>query len=228
MAPPAGQCGACRPSWRPGRARCEGAGRLTSLSSILDRTSTMPEEMRRAARPHRGPRPRAAGGARPLAGGARRAQRGQPLDDLAGGARRGEPDGRGAGEARGRSGGHARLAVRRRPPSRPRRWPAATSSPSGSIPASGYERRNVSPAATPDGLRLVDVRFPAGARVAFETGPREPRVHQLVWVLEGSMTVAVGDDRHEPGGGRLPGDATSTARSCSPTRRRRRRATRSS
>ncbi len=64
-------------------------------------------------------------------------------------------------------------------------------------PASGYERRNVSPAATPDGLRLVDVRFPAGARVAFETGPREPRVHQLVWVLEGSMTVAVGDDRHD-------------------------------
>ena len=64
-------------------------------------------------------------------------------------------------------------------------------------PASGYERRNVSPAATPDGLRLVDVRFPAGARVAFETGPREPRAHQLVWVLEGSMTVAVGDERHD-------------------------------
>ena len=64
-------------------------------------------------------------------------------------------------------------------------------------PGSGYERRNVSPAATPDGLRLVDVSFPAGARVAFDTGPREPRVHQLVWLLEGSMTVAVGDERHE-------------------------------
>jgi transcriptional regulator with XRE-family HTH domain len=63
-------------------------------------------------------------------------------------------------------------------------------------PASGYERRNVSPATTPDGLRLVEVSFPAGARVAFDTGPREPRVHQLVWLLEGSMTVAVGGERH--------------------------------
>jgi quercetin dioxygenase-like cupin family protein len=63
-------------------------------------------------------------------------------------------------------------------------------------PASGYERRNVSPAMAPDGLRLVEVSFPAGARVAFDTGPREPRVHHLVWVLEGSMTVAVGGERH--------------------------------
>jgi len=62
-------------------------------------------------------------------------------------------------------------------------------------PQSGYERRNVSPAAAPS-VRLVDVQFPAGARVAFETGPRAQRIGQLVWVLEGAIDVTVGSAVH--------------------------------
>jgi transcriptional regulator with XRE-family HTH domain len=64
-------------------------------------------------------------------------------------------------------------------------------------PASGYVRRNVSPGGFPSPIRIVEVEFPRGARVAFDTGARDPRVHQQVWVLEGSIDVTVGEDRHE-------------------------------
>jgi transcriptional regulator with XRE-family HTH domain len=63
-------------------------------------------------------------------------------------------------------------------------------------PASGYVRRNVSPPGVPQPMHIVEVQFPAGARVAFETGARDPRVHQQVWVLEGAIDVTVGAERH--------------------------------
>jgi|SRR6185436_15488712 len=63
-------------------------------------------------------------------------------------------------------------------------------------PASGYVRRNVSPPGMPQPMQIVDVLFPPGARVAFETGGRDTRVHQQVWVLEGAIDVTVGADKH--------------------------------
>jgi transcriptional regulator with XRE-family HTH domain len=66
-------------------------------------------------------------------------------------------------------------------------------------PGSGYVRRNVSPPGAPQPMRIVDVRFPAGARVAFDNAARdatEAPLHQQVWVLQGSMDVTVGDERH--------------------------------
>jgi transcriptional regulator with XRE-family HTH domain len=63
-------------------------------------------------------------------------------------------------------------------------------------PASGYVRRNVSPAGIPQPLRIVEIRFPPGARVAFENGGRDVRVHQQVWVLDGAIDVTVGTERH--------------------------------
>jgi transcriptional regulator with XRE-family HTH domain len=63
-------------------------------------------------------------------------------------------------------------------------------------PLSGYVRRNVSPAGVPQPMQLVEVRFPAGARVAFETGAREARIHQQVWVLEGAIDVTLGKQQH--------------------------------
>ncbi len=59
-------------------------------------------------------------------------------------------------------------------------------------PASGYVRRNLSPAVY-SSLQLVDVHFPAGERVTYETGARNTDVHQQVWVIEGAMEVTVGD-----------------------------------
>lgn len=63
-------------------------------------------------------------------------------------------------------------------------------------PASGYVRRNVSPAGVPQPMQIVEVHFPAGRRVAFEPAGRKARVHQQIWVLEGAIDITVGDDRH--------------------------------
>ncbi len=60
-------------------------------------------------------------------------------------------------------------------------------------PASGYLRRNVSPA-LPSPIQLVDVRFPPGRRVAYEHVVRASEVHQQVWMIEGTMEVGVGPD----------------------------------
>ena len=72
--------------------------------------------------------------------------------------------------------------------------------PVWSDPASGYLRRNVSPpGASP--LQLVDVVFPAGQRVAFETSERDAEIHQLIWMIDGAMEIAHGDEhwRLSPG-----------------------------
>lgn len=59
-------------------------------------------------------------------------------------------------------------------------------------PGSGYIRRNVSPPLRSP-LQLVDVRFPAGQRVAYEAAPRDDEVHQQVWMIDGAMTLTVGE-----------------------------------
>jgi transcriptional regulator with XRE-family HTH domain len=64
-------------------------------------------------------------------------------------------------------------------------------------PHSGYVRRNVSPAGMGSPLQIVEVQFPPKARVAYETGPREPVVHQQIWVLEGRIEVTVGTTLHK-------------------------------
>ena len=63
-------------------------------------------------------------------------------------------------------------------------------------PASGYLRRNVSPSGVLQPMQIVEVRFPPGGRVAFETGGRDLHVHQQVWVLEGAIDVTVGTESH--------------------------------
>ncbi len=86
--------------------------------------------------------------------------------------------------------------------------PAQPTSPSGPVarrqdqplwqdPGSGYQRRNVSPPQVPQPMQIVEVNFPAGARVAFETGTRQPVVHQQVWLLEGRLHVTVGEALHK-------------------------------
>jgi transcriptional regulator with XRE-family HTH domain len=63
-------------------------------------------------------------------------------------------------------------------------------------PASGYVRRNVSPVGTVPPVQIVEVHFPPGGRVAFETGAREVPMHQQVWVLDGAIDVTLGKERH--------------------------------
>ena len=63
-------------------------------------------------------------------------------------------------------------------------------------PASGYVRRNVSPAGAPQPMQIVEVRFPAGARVAFERSTRDTRVYQQIWILHGEMDITLGSERY--------------------------------
>lgn len=67
-------------------------------------------------------------------------------------------------------------------------------------PGSGYVRRNVAPPGVSP-IQLVDVQFPPGQRVAYETAERAADVHQLVWMIEGRMEVGSGGERWtlEPG-----------------------------
>lgn len=58
-------------------------------------------------------------------------------------------------------------------------------------PGSGYVRRNLSPSVYSP-IQLVEISFPAGQRVAYETSARDVDVHQQVWIIEGRMEVTVG------------------------------------
>jgi transcriptional regulator with XRE-family HTH domain len=64
--------------------------------------------------------------------------------------------------------------------------------PTWTDPASGYVRRQLSPA-LPSPLQLVEVVFPAGERVAYETAARDAEIHQQIWIVEGAMEITVGD-----------------------------------
>jgi transcriptional regulator with XRE-family HTH domain len=72
----------------------------------------------------------------------------------------------------------------------------AADQPSWRDPHSGYVRRNVSPPGVASAIQIVEVSFPAGARVAYESAQRASTVHQQVWMLEGTMEITVGDALH--------------------------------
>ena len=63
-------------------------------------------------------------------------------------------------------------------------------------PASGYLRRNISPGGQVTPMQIVEVHFPPGAHVAYDTGARQPPVHEQVWVLDGRIDVTVGAVTH--------------------------------
>jgi transcriptional regulator with XRE-family HTH domain len=66
-------------------------------------------------------------------------------------------------------------------------------------PESGYVRRNISPAGFPSPIRIVEVSFPAGAKVSYESGARDAAVAQQIWVQDGAIEVSVGKVTHKLG-----------------------------
>ncbi len=73
----------------------------------------------------------------------------------------------------------------------------AADQPVWSDPETGYVRRNLSPAGFPSAIELVEVALPPGARVAYDTGSRLATVDQQIWVIEGAITVTIGDTPHD-------------------------------
>jgi len=63
-------------------------------------------------------------------------------------------------------------------------------------PASGYVRRQVSPPGVTQPMQIAEVFLPAGARVAFENAAREVRIHQQIWLLEGTLEITLGTERY--------------------------------
>jgi transcriptional regulator with XRE-family HTH domain len=59
-------------------------------------------------------------------------------------------------------------------------------------PASGYVRRHLS-APIPCPTQLVEIHFPAGQRVSYETAMQEADVVQQLWIIRGTMEVRVGE-----------------------------------
>jgi transcriptional regulator with XRE-family HTH domain len=80
-------------------------------------------------------------------------------------------------------------------PPRPDPLPVARRSdqPVWRDPASGYVRRNLSPPGV-SSILMVEVTFPAGARVAYESNPRQ--MEQQIWILDGTLEVTVGHELH--------------------------------
>ena len=58
-------------------------------------------------------------------------------------------------------------------------------------PASGYVRRNVSPAGA--SAEIVYVTFPAGGRVVFDNYTASRAIEQQVWLLEGQIEMTIGE-----------------------------------
>ena len=60
-------------------------------------------------------------------------------------------------------------------------------------PATGYLRRQVSPPGTGSPVDIVEVTFPTGGMVAFDP-QRLPGADQHIWVLGGTLDLALGED----------------------------------
>ena len=60
-------------------------------------------------------------------------------------------------------------------------------------PASGYQRRHLSPTGLESAVDLVVVSFPPGETVVFENPVRKANIQQQMWMLEGTMQVTLGD-----------------------------------
>jgi transcriptional regulator with XRE-family HTH domain len=70
----------------------------------------------------------------------------------------------------------------------------AAEQPVWTDPGSGYMRRSLSPSA-PSPLQLVDVVFPAGQRVAYDSVPHNADIHQQIWMIEGAMEIGAGEQQ---------------------------------
>jgi transcriptional regulator with XRE-family HTH domain len=62
-------------------------------------------------------------------------------------------------------------------------------------PATGYVRRNLSPAGFPSPIELVEVTLPPLTQVAYDSAFRIAPYHQQIWVLEGTIEMQIGSEQ---------------------------------
>ncbi|GGF93548.1 transcriptional regulator [Rhizobium wenxiniae] len=68
-------------------------------------------------------------------------------------------------------------------------------------PTTGYLRRSVSPPGMPSPVDIVEIEFPAGARVSFPPREESRVMTQHVWLFEGVLDMVLADATHrlQPG-----------------------------
>lgn len=76
----------------------------------------------------------------------------------------------------------------------------ADTQPVWTDPVSGYVRRNLSPLIYSP-IQLVEVSFPAGQRIAYETTARNTEVHQQIWIIDGRLELTLGETLWQLGSG---------------------------
>jgi transcriptional regulator with XRE-family HTH domain len=64
-------------------------------------------------------------------------------------------------------------------------------------PETGYQRRSVSPAGTAARVEVIDVEFPAGARIAYPPETAKAGMTQHVWLFSGVLRMTVAGTVHE-------------------------------
>jgi transcriptional regulator with XRE-family HTH domain len=69
-------------------------------------------------------------------------------------------------------------------------------------PETGYQRRSISPPRVGSNVDIVEVEFPAGAKVSFPPHAASRGMTQYVWLFEGNLEMTTGDTVHRLG----PGD----------------------
>ena len=69
-------------------------------------------------------------------------------------------------------------------------------------PETGYLRRSVSPPGTASDVDIVDVEFPAGARIGFPPHAASSGMAQHIWLFDGELEMTTGETVHRL----LPGD----------------------
>lgn len=63
-------------------------------------------------------------------------------------------------------------------------------------PASGYLRRNLSPVSVASPMQLAEVTFPAHTQVSYDFVPREIKIYQQIWLLEGEIQIHCGEQSY--------------------------------
>jgi transcriptional regulator with XRE-family HTH domain len=63
-------------------------------------------------------------------------------------------------------------------------------------PETGYIRRSVSPPSTASDVDIVDVEFPAGARVTFPPHAASHGMNQHIWLFDGELEMTTGETVH--------------------------------
>ncbi|RWX76684.1 helix-turn-helix domain-containing protein [Neorhizobium lilium] len=63
-------------------------------------------------------------------------------------------------------------------------------------PQTGYLRRSVSPPGMPSRVDIVEVEFPAHARVSFPPREESRSMTQHVWLFEGTLELIIGETVH--------------------------------